>query len=127
LVARHATKILIDERRIAYIFREAEGHLPHDTPENWRLLLSVTNDAGNIVGTNRYSNVWSTWTLPDGRQVWVQIRRNRVTNGVFTPCPASLILDMDYPLRLPVEGWDEQPDIIGRTGVSGDDPIPRCS
>jgi hypothetical protein len=59
-------------------------------------LLSVASDPGNIVGTDRYSNVWSTRPLPDGRQVWVQIRRNRITNGGVNATPR--FFDFGYGL-----------------------------
>ena len=90
-MARKAPRVLIDERRIAHIFRQAEGHLPHDTPESRQLLLSVANEPGDVVGTDRYGNVWSARVLPDGRQAWVQVRGNRITNGSINARPRFFI------------------------------------
>ena len=82
---RRTPRITIDERRVKHIFRRADGHLPDDTPENRGLLLSVANNPRNRLGEDRFGVVWAEQTMPDGSQVWVQIRTGQIINGGLNP------------------------------------------
>ena len=72
--------------QVKHIFRDAPGHLP-DTPGNRALLLDVANDPAAMLGTDRFGNVWSARTLPDGSQVWVQTRNGVIQNGGLNQTP----------------------------------------
>jgi hypothetical protein len=73
--------IVIDETRLRHIFRNAEGHLTADTPENRQVLLIVAHNLENFLGVDRFGNTWAAHTNREGRQAWLQIRDNRITNG----------------------------------------------
>ncbi len=77
--------IVIDENRLLHIFRNAEGHLKSDTPENRKLLLDLANDPAHRLGIDQFGNTWAARTGHDGRQAWVQIRDDRITNGGINP------------------------------------------
>lgn len=70
----------IPEARIQKIFGTRGGHLP-DTPENRQAIESVSNDTSLILGTDGFGNTWAGKILPDGTQVWVQMRDGKITNA----------------------------------------------
>jgi hypothetical protein len=75
------------ENNLEHIFREAPGHLADDTTEN-RLLLQNAVNPDNYVSTNAVSGV-STYRqlLPNGEQVWVEVRNGVITNGGVNQVP----------------------------------------
>ena len=77
----------LSEDNLGHIFRDASGHLPNDTPGN-RLLLQQAVSPENYVGTNSTSGV-STYrmALPNGEQVWVEVRNGVITNGGVNQFP----------------------------------------
>lgn len=79
--AMRTRRITIDEARIAHIFRDADGHFPADTIAARQVLLRVANDAAKRLGVDRFGTIWAAETMPDGAQVWVQIRNDLITNG----------------------------------------------
>lgn len=68
----------------SHIFRDAAGHLAEDTPEN-RALLQGAVKPDNLVGETRIPGgaiQRYRQSLPDGREVWVNVRNGReITNG----------------------------------------------
>jgi len=81
--------VVIDEARLAHIFRQAEGHLTDDTLGNRRILEDVANEPASVVGTDRFGNTWAARQNLGGSQVWVQVRGNRITNGGVNVVPRS--------------------------------------
>ena len=66
--------------QLGHIFGSRRGHLP-DTPENRRLLVDISNNPSNNLGTNRFGNEVHVSTRPDGSQVWVETRGGVIQNG----------------------------------------------
>ena len=68
----------------SHIFRNAAGHLAEDTATNRALIQSAVNP-GNLVAERTIgSSVLRSYqqVLPDGRQVWVEVRNGvEITNG----------------------------------------------
>lgn len=79
----------IGESSADHIFRDAEGHLKDDTPENRKKLEGVANDNNNFLGTDQYGNDWYAKDNSDGTQTWVEVRGNKIRNGGvnLTPKP----------------------------------------
>ena len=69
-----------NESELGHIFREAEGHVP-DSPQNRELLLAVANDESARLQSDQYGNAWAVKLLADGRQIWVQIRSEKIVNA----------------------------------------------
>lgn len=84
---RQTPYVTIDERRTRHIFRAADGHFPDDTRANRRLLLRVAGNPANRLGRDQFGVIWAEQTMPDGRQVWVQIRNGKIINGGLNPKP----------------------------------------
>ncbi|GAB1577047.1 hypothetical protein [Bordetella petrii] len=84
--ARRAGQVSLPENRAPKIFGSRPGHLP-DTPQNRELLLSVANDPTARLGPDRFNTIWSARTLPDGSQVWTQMRNGQLWNGGMNPTP----------------------------------------
>ena len=82
--------VTIDEARHRHIFRYAEGHFREDTPANRKILIDVASEPQNFLGSDRLGNRWFEETLADGRQVWAQVRDNKVTNGGINERPRRL-------------------------------------
>jgi RHS repeat-associated protein len=73
----------------SHIFRDAPGHLGEDTPENRALLQGAVNP-DNLVGTNQWGISTYQELLPDGRQIWVEVRDGTtITNGGVNVVPRS--------------------------------------
>lgn len=73
----------------SHIFRNAPGHLAEDTPEN-RALLRDTVRSENFAGSRGPGGSISLYRelLPDGRQVWVEVRNGvEITNGGVNRVP----------------------------------------
>jgi RHS repeat-associated protein len=73
----------------SHIFRKAAGHLIEDSPEN-RALLQGTVKPQNLIGVRGPSGSISVYRdlLPDGRQVWVEVRNGtEITNGGVNDVP----------------------------------------
>jgi filamentous hemagglutinin len=83
-----AVSLPTSESELGHIFRKAEGHIA-DNPENRMLLLSVANDEASRLESDQYGNVWATRTLPDGRQVWVQTRGEKIVNAGINLVPRN--------------------------------------
>jgi filamentous hemagglutinin len=78
---RPRSAITFDESRAGHIFRRAPGHFQEDTATNRRVLLAVAANPANLQGVDRFGMMWAAQTMPDGTQLWVQLREGRITNG----------------------------------------------
>ena len=70
----------IAENSASHIFRDAEGHLAEDTPEN-RALIEGVVESKNYVRTGSEGDVLYRETLPNGTQVWAKVFNGAITNG----------------------------------------------
>jgi len=71
---------LIDERTTKHIFRNKPGHIA-DTLINRQLLENTASNPINFLGTDKYGNEWYAKILPNGKQVWTQMRNGMIRNG----------------------------------------------
>lgn len=74
------TKKGLTQRR-SHIFREAEGHFSHDTPENHQQLIETALNPNNYLGKDKWGNDWYAETLANQTQIWVQVRKGEIING----------------------------------------------
>ena len=82
-------KKTVDESSADHIFRDAEGHLKEDTPDNRKKLEDVANDSNNFLGTDQYGNDWYAKNNQDGTQTWAETRGNKIRNGGVNQVPRS--------------------------------------
>lgn len=68
------------------IFRDAEGHLAEDTPENRALIESVVKPE-NYVRTGGEGDVLYRETLSNGTQAWAKVFNGAITNGGLNQVP----------------------------------------
>nr|WP_230598411.1 RHS repeat-associated core domain-containing protein [Xanthomonas albilineans] len=73
--------------RAPHIFREAEGHMPRDTPRNREDLQRVADDPKTTLGNDKYGNTWSAQINKDGTQTWTQTRNGEIRNGGINEAP----------------------------------------
>jgi RHS repeat-associated protein len=78
--------VSIAEGSAEHIFRDAEGHLVDDTPEN-RALIEGAVKPGNYVETKYPQVDVYRETLPDGTQVWAEVKDGSITNGGVNTTP----------------------------------------
>ncbi len=76
------------ERSLKHIFRDKPGHLP-DTPANRQLLLEISGDSKNFLGTDKYGKTWHAKTQKDGTQVWTCSRNGEIRNGGLNKAPKN--------------------------------------
>lgn len=74
-------KIRIFEDNLRHIFRDAEGHIPEDTPANRRMLEDLVSDESNYQGTCYNGKEWYAKMLPGGRQLWAEVKDGFIRNG----------------------------------------------
>ena len=62
--------------QLKHIFKDKNGQFKEDTPEARALIEEVANDPNCKLGTGPDSRgeIWYGKTLPDGKQIWVEIR-----------------------------------------------------
>jgi len=88
--AENAGKIKIDFHadKISHIFRDIEGHLL-DTPANRKALLDMASDPNNYFANADLNagNLWCEKILPDGTQLWAQVRDGQIRNGGLNLIP----------------------------------------
>jgi filamentous hemagglutinin len=77
----------IPDGSAGHIFRNAPGHIPDDTPANRQLFIDTASDTVNSLGTDSRGNDWYAQTLPNGRQVWVQVRGDQIRNAGINDTP----------------------------------------
>lgn len=70
-----------DASQLGHIFRPVAGHFAEDTIENRQLLTETASDPANYVETNAYGNKVYAKQLPDGREIWVEVRNGVIQNG----------------------------------------------
>jgi hypothetical protein len=71
----------------SHIFRDAPSHLLDDTPAN-RALPQGAVQPENLVATNQWGISTYQELLPDGCQVWVEVRNGTtITNGRVNNVP----------------------------------------
>ena len=68
-----------------HIFRPETGHIPFDTPAARAILQDTVKPIYRIGETNGVTTYRRL--LPDGTQVWVEVRNNVITNGGVNPNP----------------------------------------
>jgi hypothetical protein len=85
---KQPANVTIDERKLAHIFRDADGHLA-DTPANRQALERVPNDSTARLGVDKWGNVWNARTTDEGKQIWVQMRNGRIVNGGMNEAPRA--------------------------------------
>jgi RHS repeat-associated protein len=83
-----AASLPADDSQLSHIFRDAVGHLTN-TSENQQTLLDLTNNAGNLLGTDQFGNHWFAQVLPDGTQVWGSVRNGIIQNGGLNSTPRT--------------------------------------
>lgn len=73
----------------SHIFRNKEGHLSEDTPENRQLFIETVRDPRNYLGRDKYGTQWYAKTLVTGEQIWVQVRNEEIRNAGKNPMPKT--------------------------------------
>jgi RHS repeat-associated protein len=76
----------IAEGAAGHIFRDAEGHLAEDTPENRALIERVVKPE-NYVRTGGEGDVLYRETLSNGTQAWAKVFNGAITNGGLNQVP----------------------------------------
>jgi hypothetical protein len=76
-----------DTSKIGHIFRNAPGHLADDTPANRQLITDTASDSNYLVGTDKYGKEWYAQTLSNGKQAWVAVRNDIITNAGVNDTP----------------------------------------
>ena len=65
---------------INHLFDDRPGHLPN-TPENKKVIMDLVKDPENFVGDAlRWGHSWYGKTLPNGQQLWAEVRGDKIIN-----------------------------------------------
>lgn len=86
---------VLTENRAVKIFGTRDGHII-DTPENRKILLDVANDPTSIKGFDRHGLAWHSRDLPNGDQIWVQVRNGKIWNGGINNPPKNYNPDTGF-------------------------------
>jgi hypothetical protein len=77
----------IAEGQAGHIFRDAPGHLADDTAANRELLQQTAGNPDNYVGTDSNGVATYRQNLPNGTQVWAEVKGGQITNGGVNDVP----------------------------------------
>lgn len=80
-------RIKILETKVRHIFRKEENHFELDTPQNREIIENVANDEKNYLGPNRFGNKWYGKIIKNGKQIWVEVRDNKIINAGINKTP----------------------------------------
>ncbi|MGB7127575.1 MAG: hypothetical protein WBD50_00595, partial [Candidatus Rhabdochlamydia sp.] len=64
-----------------HMFRNDEGHLSEDTPENRAYIRAAVSDPSNRESINKHGVELYSKIMPDGYRAWAQVRNGIITNG----------------------------------------------
>jgi len=70
-----------------HMFRNSDGHIALDTPENRSLVESIIKDKVNFFGKDKYGTGWFAKIMEDGTQVWAKVRGNVIRDGGINKIP----------------------------------------
>ena len=76
-----------DEKSVNHIFRDAKGHFKKDCKENRKIILDTVNNRKNFLGKDKYGSEWYSSILDTGKQVWAQVRSNKIRNAGINDVP----------------------------------------
>ncbi|MDR3550960.1 MAG: hypothetical protein P4L31_06110, partial [Candidatus Babeliales bacterium] len=79
VIARVGNNVKLFENNASHIF--TKEHLILDTPANRELLSKTASDAKNFLGVDKYGTEWYGKILPDGKQMWTQVRDGFIRNA----------------------------------------------
>ena len=81
------TQITISENDLDHIFRDKPGHLKENNAHNRDLLISTATNAKNFFGICERGSSWFAENMPDGTQIWAEVRNGKVRNGGINSTP----------------------------------------
>ena len=64
-----------------HVFRNDDGHLSEDTPENRAYIRAAVSDPTNRESINNFGVELYSKIMPDGYRAWAQVRNGIITNG----------------------------------------------
>jgi hypothetical protein len=80
-----------DDDAIRHTFRKSKkgGHFEKDTPRTRQLIRNVANDPKNFMKRDKWGKDWYAKTFRNGKQVWVQVHKGKITNAGVNNTPVS--------------------------------------
>lgn len=82
-----------NQSHVGHIFKNSQGHLESDTPENRAFIESATENPKNKVGKNNFGQEIYLKTMADGTQSWAAVRDGEIRNGGRNNFPKVWIAD----------------------------------
>ena len=82
-----------------YLVASCFGEVYYDSAAHYK----YRQHAGNTLGADKYGVVWYAEMLPDGRQIWVEVRGNAIIEGGINQSP--LVWNPESGLKRPDRPW----------------------
>ena len=83
-----ATRAKKKKKRVAHIFRNAEGHFSEDNAENRKKIEDLVNTTTSM-GKDRFGNDWFSQITDNNKQLWAQVRNGKIINGGINDRPLT--------------------------------------
>ncbi len=83
-----------DRSTLGHIFRRETGHFLHDTPQNRAYILEAVSHPSNYGGKKRWGTELYFRIMPDGTQVWAEVKDGRIENGGINWIPQKWVEDI---------------------------------
>ena len=78
-----------------HIFDDRKGHVI-DTPENRERIVGLVKDPTKYAGPSEWGNEWYGEILPDGTQLWAEVRGNKIINCGINEIPKKYNPKTEY-------------------------------
>ena len=78
--------VIFNEPNKEHIFKDRSGHII-DTPENRAKILDLVRNPENFLTPGNWDKLWFGKILPDGTQIWAEVRNNTIINCGINDIP----------------------------------------
>lgn len=82
-------KLTANQAQLGHMFNNDTGHFVNNTAANRAAIEHAAGYNKYYLGSDQYGNVWYAETLPNGTQVWAEVRNGVIVEGGLNLTPKT--------------------------------------